>query len=434
MKTRVGVLFSPRGAATIRDIHIAARDDIEVFPLVRIGVAEQRRGFDTLVTRLFGPPTYVSEGQLKPPQVPVAGVVTFSDAELELAAGIAECLNITNRRAVLADKLHQRTVLGAAGLSRVAARPLSDAKDLATALAVLGLPFVVKPRRGAGGVGVCVIDSAEACAAFERNWRNGSSLYAEQYIRDADPGNRTWKADYVSVEVQSVGGRHEVITVFSKFPVFTRSGRCETSGQVVTTGDILPCRLPSDLRNQVEELVVAAHYALGMDDGLSHTEVKLGEAGPEVIEVNCRVGGHLNRLLTRRSGFDMVRQALLIAAGLPPEPLPSDDIGKTVAGMFVPFASDEGPVLSHVPARLLRDAGAAAVDEVARKGACRADTDSIACNVVLQCASDGHLPQTVAEFLTQVRELFAADGVGSQDWTDEMLSHLTHSSFGRAYR
>ncbi|MCO6698882.1 ATP-grasp domain-containing protein, partial [Streptomyces sp. Vc17.3-30] len=124
-----------------------------------------------------------------------------------------------------------------------------------------------------------------------------------------------WRADYVSVEVQTTGGTHEVITVFGKFPVYARSSASQGAGQMATTGDILPSGLPRELRRQVENLVLDAHRALSMDDGITHTEVKLGADGPEIIEVNCRVGGHLSRVLKRRSGFDLVRQALLIAAG-----------------------------------------------------------------------------------------------------------------------
>ncbi|MFF8842746.1 acetyl-CoA carboxylase biotin carboxylase subunit family protein [Streptomyces sp. NPDC015127] len=424
MKSRVGVLLSPRGAATVRDILVAAGDDIEVVPLLRTGVREQWPGLAALTSRLFGEPVEVNERQLDVPGAPLAGVVTFADSELELAAAVGDHLGVRHRRAESADKYVQRTTLGGAGLSAMAARTLADADDLDAARTALGLPFVVKPRRGAGGTDVTVVDTADRCEALKRSWREGSSLYAEQFIPTAAPSDETWQADYVSVEVQSIAGRHDVITVFGKFPVYTRGRKGGGHGQVATTGDILPCRLPADLRQQVEQLVIGAHHALGMDDGVTHTEVKLGSDGPEIIEINCRVGGHLSRLLKRHSGFDLVRQALLITAGLPAQPLPSRAEGRSVAGMFVPFASAEGDVLSRVSPAHLKAAGAATVDEIAREGAPRTDTDAIACNVVLDCADADELRRTTVEFLGHVREMFAKDGVGDQDWTADMITLL----------
>jgi hypothetical protein len=418
VKARVGVVLSPRGAATVRDILLAAGEDIEVVPLLRPEVRERWPGFAGLVARLFGDPVTVDEDHLAVPGEPPRGVVTFADTEIELAAAVGRHLGVRHRRPGPADKLVARRALHDAGLSAITARALAGPADLPAARAELGLPFVVKPRRGAGGADVVVVDSDRRCAELERSWRPGSPRCAEGFIPTAPPSASAWRGDYVSVEVQSVGGRHEVITVFGKFPVVTRDG------QIATTGDLLPDGLSAELRGRVEELVLAAHRVLDLDDGVSHTEVKLGAAGPEIIEVNCRVGGHLSRLLDRRHGFDLVRQALLVTAGLTPQPLPVEPSRRWVAGMFVPFATTGGTVRSRVSPADLRAAGAAAVDELARADAARSDTDGIACNVVFDRESEDELAHTAAGFLDRARELFAADDVGRRDWTENMIELL----------
>ncbi|MET9778395.1 hypothetical protein ABZ023_29810 [Streptomyces sp. NPDC006367] len=405
----------------MRDILVAARDDIQVVPLVRRDVAARWPGLAALSARLFGEVVEVDAENPEVPGPPLDGVVTFGDAELELAAEIGRRHGARHRDATPADKYVQRTTLAEAGLTRMAAHPLNGPDDLAAAGAALGLPLVVKPRRGAGGEGVTVVRTPEQLDGLARTWPQGAQLYAEQFIPDAAPAPGRWQADYVSVEVQSAAGRHDVVAVYAKFPVYARGGAV---GQVATTGDILPDGLAPEVRRQVTELVLGAHRALGMGDGISHTEVKLGATGPEVIEINCRVGGHLSRLLHRRSGFDLVRQALLCTAGLPGQPLPPEGGGRAVAGLFVPFATLEGEVRSRVSAADLKEAGATAVDEVARAGAPRADSDGIACNVVFDCADDTALGHDVAAFLTRVGELFAADGVGHGDWTEAMLARL----------
>ncbi|MEU8891926.1 hypothetical protein [Streptomyces sp. NPDC048442] len=420
-RPRVGVLLSPRGAAGVRDLLVAARDDVQVVPLLRRSVAGQWPGLAVLATRLFGALVEVDADHLEVPGPPLAGVVTFGDSELELAAEIGRRLGVRHRDATPADKYVQRTTLAGAGLTGMATRLLTGPDDLASAGAELGLPLVVKPRRGAGGEDVTVVRTEEQLKQLGRTWPEGALRYAEQFIPDAPPVPGRWQADYVSVEVQSVAGRHDVIAVYAKFPVYTRNGAV---GQVATTGDILPDGLPPDVRHRVTELVLGAHRALDMGDGISHTEVKLGATGPEIIEINCRVGGHLSRLLHRRSGFDLVRQALLCTAGLPGQPLPATGGERAVAGLFVPFASTDGEVRSRVSPADLREAGATAVDEVARAGAPRSDSDGIACNVVFDCADEAELRRSVGAFLLRVRELFAPDGVGHGDWTEAMITQL----------
>ncbi|WP_433386899.1 ATP-grasp domain-containing protein [Micromonospora sp. KLBMP9576] len=419
-KPRVGVVLSPRGAAGVRDILIAAGRDIVVVPVLRREVSAQWPGLATVAGRLFGEVVEVDAADPVVPG-PLAGIVTFGDAELELAAAIGSRLGVRHRDAGPADKYVQRSTLARHGVSRIGALPLAGPDDLDSVRGEWGLPFVVKPRRGAGGADVTVARTERQLQEIKESWPRQGVRFAEQFIPDAAHRAGAWHADYVSVEVQSMSGRHDVITVFGKFPVHTRSG---AAAQVVTTGDILPDALDEQTRRQVTDLVLRAHEVLGIGDGVTHTEVKLGADGPEIIEINCRIGGHLNRLLRRRSGFDLVRQALLCVAGLPLQPLPDAEGERAVAGLFIPFASTAGTVASQVSPVDLRAAGAVAVDEVARPGASRSESDGIACNVVLDGADPSALRHSAAVFLERVRELFAADGVGVEDWTEAMVAKL----------
>ena len=62
-----------------------------------------------------------------------------------------------------------------------------------------------------------------------------------------------------------------------------------------------------------------AHTALGFADGVTHTELKLTPAGPELIEVNARLGGDLIPYLgLRASGVDPAAAAAAVACGRPP--------------------------------------------------------------------------------------------------------------------
>ena len=55
----------------------------------------------------------------------------------------------------------------------------------------------------------------------------------------------------------------------------------------------------------------------GVTIGCLHTEIKLTDAGPVVIEVNGRPGGGMSEMLERASGFSILRTALRLAVGDP---------------------------------------------------------------------------------------------------------------------
>ena len=64
----------------------------------------------------------------------------------------------------------------------------------------------------------------------------------------------------------------------------------------------------------------AAHEALGFTDGMTHAEYKLTPDGPQVIEVNARLGGDLIPYLgLRASGMDPGLAAAAVACGQRPE-------------------------------------------------------------------------------------------------------------------
>ena len=62
-----------------------------------------------------------------------------------------------------------------------------------------------------------------------------------------------------------------------------------------------------------------AAHALGVTVGCLHTEIKLTDDGPVVIEVNGRPGGGMSEMLERASGFSILRTALRLAIGDPVE-------------------------------------------------------------------------------------------------------------------
>ncbi|MER7109830.1 ATP-grasp domain-containing protein [Streptomyces sp. NPDC000229] len=78
--------------------------------------------------------------------------------------------------------------------------------------------------------------------------------------------------------------------------------------------------------DEVRAMLMAAHDALGIRTGVTHTELRLTEAGPRIVEVNGRLGGDFIPLLGRlATGVDQIAVAADIALGRVPAPARTHD-------------------------------------------------------------------------------------------------------------
>jgi biotin carboxylase len=87
----------------------------------------------------------------------------------------------------------------------------------------------------------------------------------------------------------------------------------EEIGHTVSASDPL-------LRDPVlREVLAAAHRALGLGCGITHTEAILTARGPVIVEVNARLGGDLIPWLGKlATGIDPAHVAVALATGAPP--------------------------------------------------------------------------------------------------------------------
>lgn len=420
---RVAVVYAPRGAATLREL-LRAADGIELTLVMRDTVAARHPELCEVARRLFGEVVTCSDDGTTASPLDVNGITTFSDQELPLTARVAARAGLDWGVPDMAvDKLSQRQTLVAAGLSKIRAVAVESPQDFERALRLLGVPGVLKPRYGFGGDRVTVVTHASVRPVAHR-W---DGLLYENWIPDASQRQGpSWLADFVSVEVAATRNQVEPLTVFAKLAAaHVRLPEGPAAARLVTTGDVLPHGLPERLADDVRELACRAVQALGIRSGAAHVEVKLGADGPEIIEVNCRTGGHLARLLNRHAHYDLIRAALKLALGhrvLAPQVAAGSP---SVAGVFVPFPNRGGVVASRVSLADLRGLpGVAVVGEVAQYGADRADSDGIAANVVLSAPTLCELAGCLRRYLTALSELFAADGLERSRWIFEMTAAL----------
>ncbi|MEW1775134.1 ATP-grasp domain-containing protein [Streptomyces sp. NPDC086777] len=245
-------------------------------------------------------------------------LVTFSERMIRTTAELARAAELAYHTPdialLLTDKTRQRAALRAAGVDDVRTAPLDSLADWPAALAHVGLPAVVKPVRGAGSCHTHPVHDeeevprvlTEILADLPPAPSGEPRLTMEEMLVGDD---RLPLGDHTSVE--SLCGPEGVthLAVTGKLPLVA---------PFRVPGRYWPTQLPDGERRAVLDLVTRALQALGVRHGLTHTEVKLTPEGPRLIEVNGRIGGHVNGLARTACGVDLVHAAVLQALGRSP--------------------------------------------------------------------------------------------------------------------
>src|SRR6266516_325487 len=431
---RVGVVHAPWAAASVSDIVRAARGWCDVVLLFRNCVAKRYPGLIAMAKSLVEVAVADDDDlTTSVKDLALSGLTTFHDDELDVTDAARAEFGLPGAVPPLRwDKLVQREVLAADGACRVRATPVESPDDLESGATALGMPGVLKPRRGTSSVGISfVTDRAriEREIASRRNW---DGLMYEQFIPPGShPSGAGWLADYVSVETVSDGTTHHHVSVFDKLPIsVAEHPRSLRPFDVRETGDVVPSRLPRPALASVLAVATKALDALGIRWRVSHTELRVSPDGIEIIEVNGRLGGEVARLLNLLGGPDLVAADLSVAlgrkpifTGLPPGPY--------AGAVYVPFPVRAGDVNSDVRRALIRRLpGVIGVDEVAHRGTPRAATQYRTARLSVYGNHQIAFDRSLAGIADGLASLFAADGLADDPWLG-LLRRRLHDDLSR---
>lgn len=249
---------------------------------------------------------------------PFDGITTLYDPAVPFVADAAGALGLpglgSGTARAVQDKRIMRRQLAEAGLNVPGFVVLDDPGAWAAGTG-LDFPVVVKPANGFSSLGVTRADSAEQLGAVVEEVRQvcrtklnqTTGLIVEEYL------------DGPELAVESLAHRGEVT-------VLSIGYKGEPTGPYFEEGVYrAPALLPPDVQDAVVREVVAAHSALGVTDGPSHTELRLrGGIRPYLLELGARVGGSgvSHYIAEHVCGADLAGDALRIAAGLAPRSLP----------------------------------------------------------------------------------------------------------------
>ena len=248
------------------------------------------------------------------------GALSMHDGDLVWTAQLAELLDLpfhsVQSAITLTDKHAQRRALAHAGLVVPASLVIpahTDAETVAALAAGFDYPAVLKPRLGQASRDTLPIADApeleRTVAELRRPGQPAEEYVLESFIPDpTEPLGGDGFANLVSVESVVEAGRVAHAGISARTPFrwpFRETGFCT------------PTAIAPDVQSQILQVAEDAAHAMGVTVGCLHTEIKLTDDGPVVIEVNGRPGGGKSEMLERASGFSILKAALRLAVGEP---------------------------------------------------------------------------------------------------------------------
>lgn len=245
----------------------------------------------------------------------VSGVLTWDEARVLQAAKVAAALGLPGGDPQMAlrcrDKHLTREALAAAGVAQPRSVLVSTLEAAQEAALGIGYPVVLKPRAMAASLGTVLVGSPAELTVrfpFARDttvpgaWRYDAGVLIEEYV------------DGPEVSIDSAVHRGRVWPMFVARKEVGYPPYFEETGHLVNADD--PLLTDPDILRYLQD----THTALGFTDGMTHTEIKLTQAGPKLIEVNARLGGDMIPYLgLRATGMDPGLAAAAVACGQHPQ-------------------------------------------------------------------------------------------------------------------
>jgi len=291
----------------------------------------------------------------------VCGIATFVELSVPLVARLCEALGLPGHRPSSVDKARNkhatRAALGAAGLPTPRNMLISSQSEVIAAGQHVKFPAVLKPVSGAASLGVkkvCNLDELQRCYN-EVVTELSSLVICSGALIKADPSSNlgvsaTGSVDLTLLLEQYLDGCEvdvDVVMSEGKWVYAAVSDNGPTLEPYFNeTWAASPSLLPRDQQESLKQLAVGSVQALGFDSGVFHVECKYTSTGPQLIEVNARMGGgQVHECNLRTWGVDLVEETIFAALGIQAGPMVPKQPLTGVAYCFV-NAKNSGKVVS----------------------------------------------------------------------------------------
>lgn len=271
------------------------------------------------------------------------GVITVCDYYIEVVREVAAAFRLPcpfpDQVSTARQKHLMRRALDRAGLANPKYRLAASRIEVEEAAAAIGYPLVLKPVDLASSAFVYLIrnggelmEAYRALEAFPLNFRDQQrdcTYLLEEYMSGPE----------VSVESFSYNGETTIIGVTDKSVTGTP--------YFIENGHMFPAKLDDAEQSGVTAFVRSALQAVGFDHGIAHTEVKLTEGGPRIVEINPRTAGnYIVELIERVAGIDLLQTFVELSLGQKPAISPRDSGVSSAAVMFL--VPPQGGTVAHI--------------------------------------------------------------------------------------
>lgn len=221
----------------------------------------------------------------------VQGILTFSESKLRMTSMLSEKLGLIGNQydvvLALTDKLRQREVLKKNNIENIKYTVINR-ENYKKSANKIGFPSIIKPREGAGSKWTQKVCNKKELDSFINSFPESIEYILEEYLEGAREFKNEYYGDYVSVESIHRDGVSKQICITAKTPL---TDKC------AETGMFIPNPFSEELNIKILELERRAIDALGVKEGITHTEIKLTDYGPKIIEVNGRLGGYVSEII-----------------------------------------------------------------------------------------------------------------------------------------
>lgn len=251
---------------------------------------------------------------------PVAGVLTYLEQHVVLAASLAHDLGLPGMTPEAAlrcrDETETRRLLFDHGVPSARSYTVDSEQDAVDYARLLGYPVVIKPRGLGGSTGVRRADSEAGVRAAYRAATSDRSLGLSAFAVTGCLVEEYLDGEEISAEAVVLGPRRTSIVAVTRKIIGPEPTFLEV-GHSVRAHDAL--LLDPGLQSVVHRTV----EALGITSGVLRIELRMTDRGPRVIGVSTCLGGDLIPLLVELAlGIDLPAAAAALATAAEPDLTP----------------------------------------------------------------------------------------------------------------
>ncbi|RNC97244.1 ATP-grasp domain-containing protein [Lysinibacillus halotolerans] len=225
-------------------------------------------------------------------------VLSFSETGLIIMAYLNELLglNFINIKTIetLNNKIYLREMLNKNNISPLNFMEGNDLNDVITFYENHGPPFIVKPKSGYASKSIILIENKNDI--HKKDFTHAFPAIIEDFIQ----------GDEFSVESFSINGQHFIIGITSK----------ETDSSFVEKSHTVPAILNVNEEKAISLMINNMLDLVELKNGCAHTEIKIHNGIPKIIESHARPGGDgIPELIQQVYGFDFFLETMKLAMG-----------------------------------------------------------------------------------------------------------------------